>query len=174
LDAGTRANDLSYGGAPLGIDATIRVTRSPWSLFVGGAAAYAITIPRLCASFSTCKGSLGHDIDLLAVARVRGPRWRVLLPEIELGAGWSWSSRSLADGDATSTRTFTGPVLLHLAATPSLFLSRRVRLGLVVGGSVVATSSSTLEAPGITRDLHEGARLHGTLDLAVRTAIDWY
>jgi hypothetical protein len=174
FDAGTRANDLSHGGVPLGIDATFRATRAPWSLFVGAGFSYAVAIPRLCGSVSECEGSLGHDVDLLALARLRGPRWRALLPEAELGAGWSWSSRPLDSGGATSTRSFSGPILLHLAATPSLVLGSRVRLGVVVGGSVIATSSSTLEAPGVTRDLHEGARLHGTLDVALRTAIELF
>jgi hypothetical protein len=174
IDAATRANDLSHGGAPLGLDATLRATHGPWSLFVGGAFVYALTIPRLCGSVSDCESSLGHDVDLLALARLRGPRWRALIPEAELGTGWSWSARTLADAGATSTRRFSGPVLLHVAATPSLALGSRVRLGLVVGGSLVATSSSTLEAPGVTRDLHEGARLHGTLDIAVRTAIELF
>ena len=173
-DAATRANDLSQGGAALALDASLRATRTPWALYLGAGFGYALTIPRICGSASECERSLGRDLDVLALARLRGPRFRAILPEAELGTGWSWSSRTLADGDATSRRTFSGPVLLHAAATPSVALGSRVRLGIVVGGALVATSSSTLHAPGVDRDVRDGARLHGTLDLGVRSAVELF
>jgi hypothetical protein len=144
---------------------------SSWSVAAGVYAAYAPTIPTLCTDTSSCISSIGHDTELDLLARVRAPRLAFVVPEIEVGTGWSWSSRSLVDQDVTSTRRWSGPVILRTALVPSLVLGARTRLGLVLGGSLARSTSFTLEAPGLERHGIEGARLHGTLDLGVRFAV---
>src|SRR5665811_391544 len=69
FDAGTHATDVSFGGIPLGLDATVRLTpssssspsSSSWSVAAGAYAAYAPTIPTLCTDTSSCISSIGHD-----------------------------------------------------------------------------------------------------------------
>jgi hypothetical protein len=176
FDVGTHATDVSFGGIPFALDATVRLTPpssslSSWSVAAGLYAAYGPTIPTLCTDTSSCIASIGHDTELDLLARVRAPRLAFVVPEGEVGTGWSWSSRSLVDQDVTSTRRWNGPVILRAALVPSLVLGARTRLGLVVGGSVARSTSFTLEAPGVERHGVEGARLHGTLDLGVRFAV---
>ena len=182
FDAGTHASDVSFGGIPLALDATVRLTpsssasassasSSAWSLAAGVYASYGPTIPTLCTTASSCVSSIGHDAELDLLARVRAPRLAFVIPEFEIGTGWSWSSRSLVDQDVTSTRRWSGPVLLRAALVPTVALGARTRLGLVVGGSVARSTSFTLEAPGLERHGIEGARLHGSLELGVRFAV---
>lgn len=174
FDAGTHATDVSFGGIPLGLDATIRLTTSTpssWSVAAGVYVAYAPTIPTLCTDTRTCISSIGRDTELDLLARVRAPRLAFVVPEAEIGTGWSWSSRSLVDNDVTSTRRWNGPVILRAALVPSVVLGDRTRLGLAVGGSLARSTSFTLEAPGVERHGLEGARLHGTLELGVRLGI---
>ena len=176
FDAGTHASDVSFGGIPLALDATVRLTpetssRSSWSVAAGVYAAYAPTIPTLCTTASSCVASIGHDSEIDLLARVRAPRIAFVVPELEVGTGWSWSSRSLVDQDVTSTRRWNGPVLLRAALVPSLVLGARTQLGLVIGGSVARSTSFALEAPGVERHGLEGARLHGTFELGVRFAV---
>lgn len=174
FDAGTHAADVSYGGIPLALDATVRIpSASGWSVAVGGLLAYAPTIPKLCTSTSECTASIGHDTELVALARVRAPHLAFVLPEVEIGTGWAWSSRSLVDRDFTSTRKWTGPVLLRAALVPSLSLGARTRFGVVLGGSVARSTAFALEAPGVTWRGLDGARLHGTIDVGFRIAIDF-
>jgi hypothetical protein len=173
-DAGTRAGDMSFGTIPFALDAVVRLgPPARWTVGVGGFASLAPSVPRLCASASTCVGSVGRDFELTAMLRVRGPRVAFVLPEGELGAGWSWASRSLEDGDARSTRRWSGPVLLRGALVPTFALGARTRLGIVLGGSLMSTAASRLEAPGVDEPGLPG-RLHGTLDLGVRIGIDLF
>jgi hypothetical protein len=182
FDAGSRATDGSFGAIPLALDVTLRLsparrtlaeTHASWSVAAGLYGAYAATIPTLCTTASECISSIGRDTELGLVARIRAPRLAFLLPEGELGAGWSWSSRSLVDREAVSTRAWNGPVLLRAALVPSIRLGTHTRLGLVVGGSVARSTSFALDAPGVSRRGIEGARLHGTLDAGVRLGIDF-
>jgi hypothetical protein len=90
--AGTHATDVSFGGTPLGLDATSRLTTSSpssWSVAAGAYAAYAPTIPTLCTDTSWCISSIGHDTELDLLARVRAPRLAFVVPEVEIAAGWS-------------------------------------------------------------------------------------
>jgi hypothetical protein len=172
FDAGTRATDVSHGGAPLALDATwILPGARGWGVSAGLMGSWAKTIPKLCGSFDECTSSLGTDTELLAIARFRAPRLAFVLPEAEIGAGWGWSSRTLASGDASSTRRWSGPVIVRAAIVPTFVLGERTRLGVVVGGSLAQTATFELEAPGVEERNLEGARLHGTVDLAVRFAI---
>lgn len=172
LDRGTHALDTSFGGLPFALDAVVRVSPPQrWAVFVGVLGAVAPTVPAQCATVSSCLGSIGRDFELDWLTRVRGPRVRFFVPEAELGFGWSWSSRSLEDGDARSTRRWMGPVFVRAAFVPAFPLGETTRLGVVLGGSVGATASSRLVAPGIDqRGLRGG--LHGTLDVGVRFAVD--
>lgn len=172
FDAGTRASDTSHGGAPIALDATIRLAeRSGWVVSGGLMGSWAKTIPRLCGSFDECRSSLGTDVEVLALLRLRAPRVAFVLPEAELGTGWGWSSRPLAAGDAVSTRTWSGPVLVRAAVVPSFALGARTRLGVVVGASLARAATFELDAPGVDRRGVDGARLHGTLDVGVRFAV---
>jgi len=171
FDAGTRAADTTFGGAAFALDGTARVTSM---LSLGGMLLYAPTVPTLCDSFANCKASVGSDVEIDALARFRAPRWRFIQPEFELGFGWSWSSRSLADDEATSTRRWNGPVLVRVAAIPTFRLGQRTRLGVVLGGSFARSASYELEAPGVNRHGVEGARFHGTLDLGLRFGLDLF
>lgn len=171
---GLHAGDVSYGGLPLAIDGTVRVgPPARWSVALGGYFAYAATIPTLCGSASECFGSLGRDVDLALMVRLRAPRLAFVLPEAEVASGWTWSSRSLEDNGVSSTRTWSGPLLLRFAFVPSVALGEKTRLGLVLGGSLAASSSGSLRAPGIEKDGVPSARVHGTFDLGLRFAIDF-
>ncbi len=175
FDGGTHASDVSFGGIPLALDATVRLTpsasASSWSVGAGIYAAYAPTIPTLCTTASSCISSIGHDTELDLLARIRAPRIAFVIPEAEIGTGWSWSSRALVDQDVTSTRRWSGPVLLRAALVPTFALGARTRLGVVLGGSVGRSTSFTLEAPGIERGGIQGARLHGSAEIGVRLGI---
>ena len=169
FDAGTHAADTTFGGAAFALDATGRLS----SMFsIGGLLLWAPTVPTLCDSFDNCKSSVGSDVEIDALARFRAPRWRFVEPDFEIGFGWSWSSRSLADDEATSTRRWNGPVLVRVAVIPTLRLGERTRLGFVLGGSLARSASYELEAPGVSRHGIEGARLHGTLDFGLRFGLD--
>ena len=175
FDAGTHASDVSFGGIPLALDATVRLTPSSsspssWSVAAGVYAAYGPTIPTLCTTASSCISSIGHDTELDLLARVRAPRIAFVVPEAEIATGWSWSSRSLVDQDVTATRRWSGPVVLRAALVPSVALGAWTSLGLVISGTAARSTSFTLEAPGLTRHGIEGARLHGTVELGVRVA----
>ncbi|MDB4934256.1 MAG: hypothetical protein JWP87_1228 [Labilithrix sp.] len=179
FDLGTHASDGSFGAIPFALDATFglqpieraRVDTS-WRAAAGVFVAYAPTIPTLCTSAPECISSIGSDVELGMLARVHAPRMAFVLPEAEIGAGWSWSSRSLVDRDAVSTRSWNGPVLLRGALVPSIRLGVHTRFGLVVGGSIARSTSFSLEAPGVTRHGIDGARVHGTLDFGLRFAVD--
>jgi len=174
FDAGTHSSDVSFGGIPFALDATVHLTPaspSSWSVAAGIYAAYAPTIPTLCTTASSCVSSIGHDAELDLLARVRAPRIAFVIPEAEVGTGWSWSSRALVDQDVTSTRRWSGPVLLRAALVPTVALGARTRLGLVIGGSVGRSTSFTLQAPDVERRGIEGARLHGTAEVGVRLGI---
>jgi len=174
FDAGTRATDLSFGGIPFGLDATYRLTdTAPWSVSAGAFVSYVPTTPTLCTTASECISSVGHDSELVALARVRGPRLAFVLPEAEFGSGWSWSSRLLVDHDSTSSRRWNGPLLLRAALVPSIRLGAHTRLGLVLGASIARSTSFTLEGPGLERHGLQGARLHGTLDMGLRFGADF-
>jgi hypothetical protein len=167
FDRATHAGDTSFGGLPIGVDATARLGL----VGLGGYASLAPTVPRLCATASDCIGSVGRDFELGWMTRFRGRKTLFFLPEGELGFGWSWSSRSLEDTGARSTRHWSGPVLLRAALVPTLALGAGTRLGVVLGGSVVGTASSHLKSPGIDQAGLRGG-VHGTIDLGVRLGFD--
>lgn len=174
-DAGTRATDLSFGGAPLALDGTVRLgPRGPWRIGGGLFASWAETIPTLCASTPDCISSIGRDAELGLLARVRAPRLGFLLPEAEIGTGWSWSTRKLVDQGTTSRRTWSGPTFLRAALVPSVALSSRLRLGVVVGGSLGRATSFHLAAPGLDARDASGAKVHGTFDVGVRLGADLF
>jgi hypothetical protein len=174
FDRATHAADTSHGGVGTALDATVRIgPPAEWNVSAGIFAGWAETIPRLCASASECLSSLGRDAELGVVVRVRGPQFGFLLPEAEMGQGWSWSSRSLADEDATSSHRWSGPVLLRGALVPSIRLGDRTRLGFVLGGSVARSTTLHVEAPGIDTHRTNEARLHSTFDIGLRFGIDF-
>jgi hypothetical protein len=167
FDRATHAGDTSFGGLPIGVDATARLG----VVGLGGYASLAPTVPRLCATASDCIGSVGRDFELGLMTRFRGRKTLFFLPEGELGVGWSWSSRSLEDTGARSTRHWSGPVLLRAAFVPTFALGTRTRLGVVIGGSAAGTASSHLTSPGIGQAGLRGG-IHGTIDLGVRIGLD--
>jgi hypothetical protein len=176
-DRGTRPTDLSFGEVPLSLDVTVHIPKSegsPWAFEVGALGTYAPTVPTLCAGTSECISSIGHDWELILLARVRAPRTWFFWPELEIGPGWSWSSRKLVDKDTTSTRRWNGPVLVRAALIPTVRLGERTRLGLVLGGSIARSSSFSIEAPGVDRTGSiDSSRLHGTVDLGLRLGVDF-
>lgn len=171
FDATTHVTDTTFGSTPLALDATIGVAEPrAWRFSIGAMGSWAPTIPTLCDSFDDCMASAGSDVELLALLRFRGPRTFFFFPEAELGAGWSWSSRGLANDGVESSRAWNGPVLARVAFIPTFRLGSHTRLGIVFGASVARSASFELEAPGLHREGLEGARLHGTFDLGVRFA----
>jgi hypothetical protein len=172
FDRGTHAGDTSFGGVPLGVDVTTRLgPPARWAVGIGVFAAVAPTIPRLCATASDCVGSLGRDLELGWMTRLRGPKTLFFRSEGELGFGWSWWSRSLEDTGVRSTRRYSGPLLFRAAFVPTFGLGARTRLGVVFGGSVAGTASSHLTAPGVDQAGMRGG-VHGTIELGVRLGLD--
>jgi hypothetical protein len=174
FDATTHVIDTTFGSTPIALDGSLTVAEpGAWRFAVGGMLSFAPTVPTLCDSFDDCMSSVGSDVELLALLRLRGPRTLFFFPEGELGAGWSWSSRGLANDGVESTRAWSGPVLARVAFIPTFRLGSHTRFGIVFGASLARSASFALEAPGVHREGIEGARLHGTFDLGVRFALDY-
>jgi hypothetical protein len=169
FDATTRAGDTTFGGTPLGLDATIAIAPG---VAAGALAVWTPTSPRLCGSTSECLSSVGHDAEVDALVRFRGPKFWRIRPEAEVGFGWSWSTRTIVDSDVTSTRRWSGPVLAHAALVPTFDLGRFLRLGVVLGTSLERSSTFTLEGPSLHRAGVPGAAFHGRFDLAARLGFD--
>lgn len=173
FDATTHVADTTFGSTPLAVDASLSFAEvGAWRFSTGAMIRWAPAIPTLCDSFEDCMSSVGSDTELLAVIRARGPRTLFFSPEGELGVGWSWSSRGLANDGVESTRSWNGPVLARLAFVPTFRLGSKTRLGVVFGASIARSASFELEGPGIQRERLQGARLHGTFDLGVRFAFE--
>jgi hypothetical protein len=168
IEQGTRESDLTFGAVPLAIDGGAVLSRY---LTLGALFAYAPTVPKLCGSASECISSVGHDLTLMVLHRFHPPppnaiRW--LRPDLEAGIGYVWSSRSLVDSGAESTRSARGPVL-RLALSPTVRLSSRLELAVVFGASLSVSSQVSLDAPGITEArAPDGRGVHGLIDLGVR------
>lgn len=175
FDASTRAGATTFGGTPFAIDAAFALGGNErWAVAAGALARWMPTVPRLCGSTSDCVSSLGRDLEVGLLVRVYGPKvWRVF-PEAELGFGWSWSQRQLVDEDATSTRRWSGPVVLRTALIPTFALGRRTRLGILFATALERSSSFDLEAPGIRRSTTPVAAFHGTVELGVRFGFDFF
>jgi hypothetical protein len=173
FDQTTHVTDTTFGSTPLGIDGTIAFAEiGAWKVYAGATLSWAPTIPTLCDSFDDCMSTVGTDVELLGLLRFRGPRTLFFFPQAELGAGWSWSARHLANDDVVSSRAWNGPVLGRLAFVPTFRLGSRTRLGVVFGGSIARSAAFELDAPGVHREGLEGARLHGTFDLGLRFGWD--
>jgi hypothetical protein len=168
IEQGSRESDLTFGAVPLGIDGGLVLSRY---VTLGALFSYAPTVPKLCGSASECISSVGHDASLMALHRFHPPppnaiRW--LRPDLEAGIGYAWSSRSLVDGGAESTRSARGP-LLRLALSPTLTLSPRFDFSVIFGASLSVSSRVSLEAPGVTESRAPESRgVHGLIDLGVR------
>lgn len=165
IENGSRASDLTYGSVPIAFDGGLALSQV---VSVGALFLYAPTIPKLCASASDCTSSLGHDILLGVLSRFHFPRMRWLCPDAEVGVGYEWASRSLADKGANSTRSFRGP-RFTFAVVPIVPISKRFSLGLAIGASLAIASNVNLDAPGISESrAADGTRVHGSIDFAVR------
>jgi hypothetical protein len=175
FDRTTRAGDTTFGGTPLALDAAVAVDpHGRWRVELGGLLRWMPTTPRLCGSTDECLSSIGHDTEIGALARLRAPRWRWVTPEGELGFGCSWSTRQLVDSDATSTRHWSGPVVLRGAIIPTFRLGSHTRLGIVIGTALERSSHAEVEAPALSRRGLEGAAFHGTLEIGARFGLDLF
>jgi hypothetical protein len=169
LEHGTQASDLSYGGVPFSLDATYAFAPN---LSAGAFAAYALAIPKLCDSASDCRSSLGSDASIGVLFRANLPALGVVIPELEFGSGYEWLARRYVDHGATSTRSFSGPLLARVACIPTVRVGSRTSLGLAIGVSVGVAVRAGLEAPGVARSGDtNGASPHGSWDLGIRFAV---
>jgi hypothetical protein len=170
LEHGSDLSDLTYGSASLAAEAAFR---SSTSFSVGAGLAYGFVVPKLCASGSACRSSIGGDFVPSVLGVLHLPRLGSLESEVAFRLGYEWFWSRLSDGSVTSTRAFDGPLLgleLH-ALWP---VSRLVHIGPFAGiGSGIFVRSS-LEAPHVdsSRSL-DGAELHVWPTLGVRAAFAW-
>jgi hypothetical protein len=165
IERGTNASDLTYGALPIALDLGLRLSPLVTVALYGSVAP---TIPKLCATTSDCENSVGRDFELAALARFALPRVRFVMPFAEVGPGYFWSARVLESSGVSSTRSFEGP-LVRLAIVPTVALSKRFTLGIVLGARLGIAHRVGLEAPAISEDRGpDGARVSAALDVGAR------
>lgn len=157
LESGSRMSDLTFGAPFGGLDAAYRVNRA-WA--IGASFAYGVTTPTLCATFSDCTSSLGHDETLALLGRWHVGRWGRFAPAVEGQIGYEWFSASLSDNGAVSERSYGG-ISAALAADALFAVTTRLAVGLRAELRGGVFHRATLVAPGIDASgPTEGPTLH--------------
>jgi hypothetical protein len=171
LERGTRSSDLSFGSIPLGLDAAYAVSRI---ISIGAFGVYAPSVPTLCAAASDCIASVGSDARLGLLVRARVPTSGQVLPVLEGGVGYEWTTRRLVDNGAESTRSFSGPILFRAAVIPTFRReASRFEFGIPIGMAFGVAARSELESPGVHLESHaDGRGVHGSVDLGIR--LSWW
>jgi hypothetical protein len=164
LERGSRVSDTTYGAVPLAIDGAVFVTPR---VALRLSAAFALAIPKLCASSSDCTASLGNDIAVDAGVRFALPDLGPFAPRFDAGFGWEWYTTSLSEKGVASTRAYSGPTFAALALSAPLRISRRFTLGPMLGVRAGAFTSSTKTTPSWTDSSLDGAALHAWLRASV-------
>lgn len=167
-ERGADLGDVTFGNAPIGLDATYRLTRL-FALGISGR--YGFVIPTLCSGGSDCLGSLGHVVDLVARARFYLPRLLGAEPYADAGVGYEWFAAKLVDTGQTSTHSYNGPIFLCTEAALPFELGKGWTLGPALGLSLGTFVDSHLQAAGLSRDLGVGdPSVHAWLSVAVRAS----
>lgn len=168
-EAGARLGDQTFGAVPIDLNATYRLTRV---IGLGLWGRYGIVIPTLCAAPSDCVSSLGDDIALAVRARFFLPRWLGAEPYADVGLGYEWFASKLADGEAMSTHTYNGPILLAGELGVPFELGHHWTLGPATGVYLGTFVNSHLEAPGLSRDLGvSDVSFHAWLSFLLRLSV---
>src|SRR5262249_18778669 len=84
LERGSRVSDTTFGAVPIQLDGAYFVAPR---LALRLSAAFAIAIPKLCASSADCTKSLGRDVALDAGVRFALPDVGPFAPRLDAGLG---------------------------------------------------------------------------------------
>jgi hypothetical protein len=158
LERGSRVSDTAFGAVPVQLDGAFFVTPR-LALRLSGA--FALAIPKLCASASDCTSSLGKDIAIDAGVRFALPDVGPFAPRLDAGIGWEWYATTLSDKGVSSTRAYAGPTFAAFALSAPFRLSRRFTLGPSLGMRAGVFTSSTRTTPSWTDSSLNGAAVHG-------------
>lgn len=169
-ERGARVSDTTTGMVPLRLDAAYAFTPS---IAVAAAAAYAPAIPTLCQSAGDCVSSLGSDVMLSLRVRARLPTLGPLTPRLDLGVGYEWLTTKLADGGATATRAYHGPVVALVEAQVPFRLGARWTLGPTLGAALGVFTHESLDTNAFQQSgaVPEHAA-HAWLTLGVRLGFE--
>lgn len=165
-ERGARASDTTFGLVPIQVDGAYRWTDRIGVVLAGR---YGIGVPRLCASTSECVASLGRDVVLSVRARFFFPRLGPVAPRADAGLGYEWWTTRLADGDATSTRAYSGPLSFVGELAAPFAVGSRANVGPVLGAAIGTFTGYSVASGPV--DLHGSVparALHGWLSIAVR------
>lgn len=168
-ESGTRTRDTTFGLVPIALGAAYRASRV---VGVALGVRYGIAVPTLCTDSSSCKSSLGSDVALSLRARIYLPRFASASPHVDAGLGWEWLTTRLEDNGASSSRSFSGPLLLTASLASPFALGSRWSLGPLIACELGAFTSSTVEGPGIRSSGAVPSRaLHAWLTAGAEVAV---
>ena len=141
-EAGARVSDTTFGQVPVTLDAAYRLTERVGLI---ARAHYGVAIPTQCASTSECEASLGSDVVVSLGVRMSLPR-----VVADASVGYEWLTTRLADGSATSTRSYHGPVLLSAQLAAPFPIAERWTIGPTLGASIGTFTSYALETNALS------------------------
>jgi hypothetical protein len=167
LERESPVSDVVRGIIPFGVEAGVQLQPS---FLVVGFFQYAPGIPKLCATSSDCLASLGHDNAIAMGVRFVLPHAALIRPELRVALGYEWFESELRDHDATSARSYRGP-LVSLQASGNLGSDSRA-IGLFVAPSAGLFSHRTLQTPAFSTSASvDRSRVHFWLSLGIRGAL---
>jgi hypothetical protein len=164
LERGPRVGDTTYGAIPIAIDVAPFVAPR---VALRASLAFAVAIPRLCATASDCKASLGRDVAVDLGARFALPELARVSPRLDIGVGWEWYATTFSDAGVSSTRSYSGPTFAAIALSAPIRLGDRFALGPSLGVRAGAFTSASRATPGWTDSSLYGAAIHAWLRAAV-------
>lgn len=164
LERGSRLGDTTFGAVPIQLDGAWFVTPR---VALRLSAAFAVAIPKLCATASDCTSSLGRDVALEAGVRFALPDIGPFVPRLDVGSGWEWYTTSLSDHGVSSTRAYTGPTFAALSLAAPLRVSRRFAMGPSLGVRAGVFTSATRTTPAWTDTTLDGSAAHAWLRAAI-------
>ena len=168
-ERGSQISDTTFGQVPFAIEAGYRLTSI---VGVVARALVGVGIPTQCVTLAECESSLGSDVSFTLGARFFLPRIGPVEPIADAGLGYEWLTAKLADGDATSTRAYHGPVLLSLELAAPFSLGRRWTLGPMLGVSIGRFTSYALETNALSPSgAVPNGTWHGWLSVGIRAGL---